>query len=319
MEKTLNSFIEGDKISKRKTRLSINLKKALPFYWLLLPSLLSLIVFNYFPMYGIIIAFKNFSPFRGIMQSPWAGFAHFKFFLTSNDFWRVMFNTIRINILALIFGFPAPIILALLLNEVFNKRFKKAVQTISYLPYFVSWVVVAGLVRSVLSPDGGLVNLILYNIFKTQPIHFLAEPNPFIAIVIISDIWKGVGISSIYYIAAISNINPLMYESAIIDGANRWKQTWYITLPGIKTMITILLVLNIGNIVTIGFEKIFLLYNPLVYSVGDVISTYTYRLGLEQQQFSLTTAIGLSQSVVNFIMVFSANTIVKRISKWSMW
>lgn len=304
---------------KQKERLVFNPGRDVPMYLLLLPAVLLLFVFNYVPIYGVIIAFKDYSPYKGVLASPWVGLKYFQYFLGDPTFWQVMRNTIVINVYNLIWGFPAPIIFALLLNEVTRVWWKKTIQTVSYLPYFISWVVAAGLVTSLLSPTTGLVNQILSSVFHIQPIYFLTKKEYFRSIVIMADIWKGLGMSAVYYIASITSIDQEQYEAARIDGAGRWKQTWYITLPGIANIIAVLLILNIGSMVTIGFENIFLLYNPVVYDVADVISTYTYRLGIEGAQFSLTTAIGLTQSVVNFALVYSANKISRKVAGWSLW
>jgi putative aldouronate transport system permease protein len=239
--------------------------------------------------------------------------------LKDENFWRVFKNTVLFNLYYLIWGFPAPIILALLLNEVTGKWFKKTVQTISYLPYFISWVVVSSIVVSVLSPTSGIVNMLLTNVFGMDPIYFLSKPEYFRTIVIVTWIWKDVGYYSVYYLAALTSIDPQLYEASRIDGASRWQQTLHITLPGIKPIAMVLFMLTIGNLATVGIDQVFNLYNPLVYNVGDVISTYTYRLGLEKMQYSLTTAIGVTQSAINFILIFSANKIVKKINGWAMW
>ncbi|MEN6314402.1 MAG: ABC transporter permease subunit [Clostridiaceae bacterium] len=291
----------------------------IPVYFLLLPGMLLLFVFNYIPLFGITIAFKNFITFKGILGSEWVGLENFKYFLLDPKFWQVLKNTIEINILQIVFGFPIPIIFALLLNEVWSTKFKKTVQTISYLPHFISWVVAAGIFTSMLQPTTGIVNLLLKSVFGMEPVHFMAIPGYFRPVLIITGIWKGFGMSAVYYLAALSSIDQQLYEAAKIDGAGKLKQTWYITLPGIKNITIVLLVLQVGSLVTIGFEQIFLMYNPLLYELGDVISTYTYRLGIEQARFSLTTAIGLTQSVVNFILVYATNRLAKVVAGWSLW
>lgn len=301
------------------SRMTFQKGRDLPVYLLILPAFALLAVFHYVPLYGIVIAFQDFSPYRGIAGSSWIGWANFRYFLLDDNFWRVMRNTIAINLYNIIFGFPFPIVFALLLNEVRGVAFKKTVQTISYLPYFISWVVVAGIVASVFNPDTGIVNKALHGLFGMDPVFFMAKKECFRAIVVGSSIWKDFGIGAVYYIAAIAGIDTQLYEAAVIDGAGRWRQTLAITLPGIRSMVIILLVLRVGSIVNIGFEQIFLLYNPLVYEVGDVISTYTYRLGIEQTRFSLTTAIGVTQSIVNFILVYSANRISRKVAGWSLW
>jgi len=308
----------GIKLKKKRGN-GFSAGRDIPVYLLLAPALALLIIFCYFPMYGIIIAFKDYNPFRGIIASPWVGFKYFAYFLSDENFWRVFKNTILLNLYYLLCGFPAPIILALLINEVAGKWFKKTVQTISYLPYFISWVVVSGIAISVLSPTSGIINIMLQNVFGIEPIYFLAKPEYFRTIVIATWIWKEMGYYSVYYLAALTSIDPQLYEAARIDGASRWKQTLHITLPGIKSIAMVLFMLTIGNLVTVGIDQIFNLYNPLVYSVGDVISTYTYRLGLEKMQYSLTTAIGVTQSIINFLLIFSANKIVKKLNGWAMW
>jgi len=291
----------------------------LPIYMLLLPGMLLLFVFHYIPLFGVAIAFQNFIPFKGVLGSQWVGLKNFEYFLKDQNFWRVMKNTLEINLLEIVFGFPFPIIFALLLNELWSSKFKKTVQTISYLPHFISWVIAAGIFRSILSPSSGIINVFLKNVLGMQPIHFLSIAGYFRPILIISGIWKGFGMNAVYYLAALSSIDAQLYEAAKIDGAGKWRQTWHITLPGLKNITIVLLVLQVGSLVTIGFERIFLLYNPLVYEVGDVISTYTYRLGIEQVRFSLTSAIGLTQSVVNFILVYSTNRLAKAVAGWSLW
>ncbi len=291
----------------------------LPIYQLLLPGIVALFIFHYIPLFGVVIAFKNFIPFKGILGSDWVGLRNFRYFLLDENFWQVLKNTLEINIMQIIFGFPIPILFALFLNEIWSVRFKKMVQTVSYLPHFISWVVAAGIFTSILSPSTGIVNLFLKNVLNIEPIHFLSISRHFRPIIIISSIWKGFGMNAVYYFAALSSIDVQLYEAAKIDGAGKLKQTWYITLPGLKNIAIVLLVLQVGSLVTIGFEQIFLLYNPLVYDVGDVISTYTYRLGIEQTRYSLTTAIGLAQSVVNFILVYSTNRLAKAFAGWSLW
>jgi putative aldouronate transport system permease protein len=303
---------------KKKHKRKIGLKN-IETYALLLPAMTLLFVFHYIPIYGILIAFKDFNPYQGMFGGKWVGLKYFKMFLTNDYFWKVVRNTLILNGYSLIFGFVAPIILALLINEVVHVRPKKIIQTVSYLPYFISWVVVSGMVISILSPNEGIVNIILSKAFGIEPIYFLGEPNYFRSIVTAVDIWKNMGMQSVYYLAAMMSINPELYEATSIDGGGRWRQTWHITLPGIKPTIVILFILQVGGLASIGFDRIFLFYNSLVYDVGDVISTYTYRMGLEGLQFSSTTAIGLTQSVINFIMVYTANKLSKSYAGWSMW
>ncbi|MEA4890307.1 MAG: ABC transporter permease subunit [Clostridiaceae bacterium] len=304
----------------KKNRLHFKSGRDIPHYLLILPAFALILVFNYVPIYGIVMAFQNFSPYLGISGSSFVGFKHFAYFLQDGNFWRVMGNTIIINLYQLIFGMPVPIIFALLLNEVRISFFKRSIQTISYLPHFISWVVAASIFNAVLSPSSGIVNSILMRFFGlSEPIYFLVKANYFRTILVGSNIWKTFGMSAVYYLAALSAIDPQLYEAAKIDGANRWQQTRHVTLMGIAPIFILLLILNVGSMITIGFEQIFLLYNPMVYNVGDVISTYVYRLGILNTQYSLTTAIGVTQSVVNFALVFAANKIARKVVGYSMW
>mgnify|MGYP000858032911 CR=1 FL=1 len=302
-----------------KKKQGFSKSRDIPIYLLLSPGFLLLLVFNYIPLFGVVIAFQDFVPFKGIFGSDWIGFKNFEYFILDAKFWKVLKNTIEINILHIIFGFPVPIVFALLLNEIWSVKFKKVVQTVSYLPHFISWVVAAGIFTSILSPSTGAINIILKNVFGIQPIHFLTIEGLFRPILVITGAWKGFGMSAVYYLSALSSIDVQLYEAAKIDGAGKIKQMYHVTLPGIKNIAIVLLVLQVGSLVSIGFEQIFLMYNPLLYDVGDVISTYTYRLGIEQARFSLTSAIGLTQSVVNFILVYSTNRLSKAIAGWSLW
>ena len=300
-------------------KLKFNANRDIPIYLLILPAALLLFVFHYLPIYGIVISFQDFSPFKGVLNSNWVGLKNFEHFLSDSNFWRVFKNTIIINLMQIIIGFPIPVMFAIFLNELWSNRFKKVVQTVSYLPHFVSWVVAASIITSALSPSTGLINKFLEGAFGIEPIYFLAKEEYFRLIIVISNVWKELGMQSVYYIAALASIDTELYEAAKMDGAGKIKQTIHITLPGLRSIIIVLLVLKVGRMVTIGFEQIFLLYNPLVYDVGDVISTYTYRLGIEQTRYSLTSAIGVTQSVVNFILVFAANKAARKIAGWSLW
>ncbi|MDD4297648.1 MAG: ABC transporter permease subunit [Ruminiclostridium sp.] len=300
-------------------KLKFNANRDIPVYLLILPAALLLFVFHYLPIYGIVISFQDFSPFKGVLNSNWVGLKNFEHFLSDSNFWRVFKNTIIINLMQIIIGFPIPVMFAIFLNELWSNRFKKVVQTVSYLPHFISWVVAASIITSALSPSSGLINKFLEGAFGIEPIYFLAKEEYFRVIIVISNVWKELGMQSVYYIAALASIDTELYEAAKMDGAGKIKQTIHITLPGLRSIIIVLLVLKIGRMVTIGFEQIFLLYNPLVYDVGDVISTYTYRLGIEQTRYSLTSAIGVTQSVVNFILVYAANKAARKIAGWSLW
>jgi putative aldouronate transport system permease protein len=288
-------------------------------YLFILPGLAVLLVFNYLPLYGITIAFKDFNPLAGIWNSEWAGLKHFQRLWGSVFFWRVLKNTLVINLMQLAFGFPAPIILALLINEIRKSPFKKTVQTITYLPHFMSWVIVGGFVVTILSPTQGIISqLSLLLTGERSDLFLMIEPAAFPWILVFSHIWQSVGWGSIIFIAAISSINPDLYEAAIIDGANRWRQMWNITIPCLMPTIFVILILRVGRFMEANFEQIFVLLNPNVYSTGDVISTYVFREGLSKGNFSYTAAIGFFQSAIGFVLMVIVNRISKRLDQ-SLW
>ena len=269
-------------------------------------------LFHYVPMYGAIIAFKDFNVRRGIMGSDWVGVKNFLEFFGHPSFWPVIRNTITISLYKIAFGFPAPIILALLFNEIRTGAFKRTIQTISYMPHFLSWVVISGLVFDFLSPSTGIVNGFIKSLGQ-EPVYFMANPQYFRGILVISDIWKEIGWGSIIYVAAISGINTEMYEAAIVDGAGKMRQMWNITLPSIIPTIVVMLVLRIGGILNAGFEQVFMMYTPNVYAVSDIIDTLVYRLGMESAKFSLATAAGLFKSVISFVLIVLANKIANKL------
>ena len=291
-------------------RLAIDFQKHKYKYLLILPIIVYLILFCYKPMYGLVIAFKNYRPTRGIWGSNWVGFMWFETFFKDPYFWRLLRNTFTISALTILFGFPAPILLALLLNEVRSSKFKRTVQTITYMPYFISLVVTCSLLK-IYCMENGLFPQIM-ELFGGQRQNLLANPKYFYPIYILSDIWQGIGWNSIIYLAALSGIDQEQYEAARIDGANRLQQVIHITLPGLMPTITILFILRMGNILNVGYEKILLLYNPSTYEVADVLSTYTYRTGLENQQYSLSTAVGLFNTMVNVVFLLITNYISKK-------
>lgn len=286
-------------------------------YFMLLPVIGYYLLFFYVPLYGAQIAFRDFIPARGIWGSPWVGLDYFYEFFDGLYFWRLIRNTIAINLLDIIFGFPAPIILALLLNELTSSRFKGAVQTITYMPHFISLVVVAGLVIDLLARDG-MVNTLL-GFFGVAPVLFLQRPELYWWIHVFSGIWQSVGWGSIIYLAAITTIDPTLYEAAKVDGAGRFRQIWAITLPGIAPTIIILFILRVGQMMTVGYEKTILLYNPLTYETADVISSYVYRKGVLEADFGFSTAVGLFNSVINFALLVIANRLSRRYSETSLW
>ncbi|SHJ00630.1 putative aldouronate transport system permease protein [Clostridium amylolyticum] len=286
-------------------------------YIMAIPMIVFFILFSYVPMYGVTIAFKDFSPKLGIINSPWIGFKHFKAFFNSIYFARTLKNTVLMSFYSLLWGFPAAIILALLLNEIRREKFKRLVQTVTYLPHFISLVVICGMLIDFTSTDG-LINSILVN-FGVEPVNWLTKPEWFRTIYIGSGVWQSIGWDSIIYLAALSGIDPSLYEAATVDGAGRWKQLLHITLPGIAPTIVIMLILNIGGLMSVGYEKIILLYNPMTWETSDVISSYVYRKGLIGADYSFSTAVGLLESAVGFVLLVLANKFSKKISEVSLW
>lgn len=273
---------------------------------MLLPALVYYFIFHYYPMYGVLIAFKHYNFTDGIMGSSWAGLEHFRYLFQLDKFWQVFWNTIVISLYRMVFGFPFPLIIALLLNEVRKTVFKRTVQTIIYVPHFISWVIMGGLLISLLSIDNGVINNII-RFFGAKPISFLTDESYFRGSLVWSMIWKEFGWNTIIFMAALAGVNPELYEAALMDGANRWKRIWHITLPSIRATIIILLILRIGNLMEAGFEQIFILYHPGVYNVADIIDTYVYRIGLTEGRFSLAAAVGLFKSFINFSLLIMAN------------
>ena len=286
-------------------------------YLMLLPALVYYILFHYMPMYGAQIAFKDFDYRNGIWGSAWVGLKHFSSFFQSYYFLRLLRNTVILSFYRLVFGFPAPILLALLINEVKNLAFKKTVQTISYLPHFISMVVVCGMIVDFCSTRGIINDIIV--LFGGEPIPLLSFPQYFRTIYTASGIWQEIGWGSIIYLASISNIDQQLYEAAKIDGAKRFRQAISVTIPGITPMIVILLILQAGNIMSMGAEKILLLYSNGTYETADVISTFIYRRGLLEANYSYSTAVGLFNSIINFIILISVNTISRNVSENSLW
>lgn len=286
-------------------------------YLLSLAGIAYYIIFKYVPMYGALIAFKNYLPSKGIWDSPWVGFKHFEDFFSSHYFWRVLRNTLLINVYELIFAFPAPIILALMLNEVRRSLFKRLVQTVTYLPHFVSMVVICGMLVD-FTQKAGLLNTIL-TWFGFERENLLLNPDLFRTIFIGSGIWQGIGWGSIIYLAALTSIDTQLYDAATVDGAGRWKQMLHVTIPGIMPTIVILLILQIGGMMNVGFEKIILLYNSQTYETADVISSFVYRRGILEANYSYSTAVGLFNSAVNFLLLIIANRISRRVNETSLW
>ena len=299
------------------TRVKRDFKRNWTAYVFAIPVIAYYLIFHYKPRVGVVIAFKDFRPAIGIWESEWVGLQHFKDYISSYYFWRLIRNTLRISVTGLLVSFPAPIIFALLVNEVRNDKFKKTIQTISYLPHFVSLVVICGLVKLFVG-QGGLVTQ-FFMLFGRPDEPMLADPNLFVPIHVLSGVWAGIGWGSILYLSALSGINEELYEAAEIDGANRWKQTLHVTLPGISTTIITKLLLDAGHILSVGYEKIILLYNEKIYETADVISSFTYRRGLLDFQWSFSTAVGLFNSVINFILINVFNKISKKVTEVGLW
>lgn len=290
-------------------------------YFMVLPVVAYYIIFAYIPMYGVTIAFKEYSPRLGILGSPWVGLKHVQSFLSSPYFGRVFLNTINISLTSLVFGFPAPIILALLINELKNKSFTRITQTITYLPHFVSLVVICGMIKSFTRDDGLINDLIFF--FGGERVTMLNNPNYFLPIYIISGLWQEIGWGSIIYLSALTAVDPELYDAAMIDGAGRWRQTLNVTLPGILPTVIILLILRVGSLIGVGHEKVLLLANDATWSKADVIATYVYRRGLAADlganQWSYSTAIGLFNTIINLVLLIITNTISRKISETSLW
>lgn len=288
-------------------------------YFFLVPVIIYFVVFKYVPIFlGLNMAFRDFNLSAGVLGSRWVGFKHFISLFQSNDFYMIMKNTILLNVYLLVFSFPVPIILALLLNEVKNKAFKKITQSIFYVPHFISWVVLGGIITTMLSPSTGVVNMILRTL-GAEPIYFMASEKWWPVIYVLSEILQTAGWGTIIYMAAISSVAPDMYEAAIVDGAGKWKQTFYITLPSIAPTIIIMLILRMGKMLDMSFEQIYALQNDAVMNVSEVISTYEYRVGLNGGQYSYTTALGLFKGVVGLIFITITNKIANTIGETGLW
>lgn len=288
-------------------------------YFLIIPVVIYLIIFNYVPMAGIVLGFERFTPKNGVYMSEWVGLKHFVTFFSSVFFVRVLKNTLILSLYSVIFGFPAPIIFALLLNELDNEYYKKVVQVVSYMPNFISTVVISGIIIDFVSTDGVITDLLVSIGFLSEAKNLLSVPEYFRTIMILSDLWQQVGFGSILFLAALTGIDQELYEAAVIDGANRWKQTIHVTIPGIMPTVTIMLIMKIGSLMNANQEKILLLYNPLIYETSDVIGTFVYRKGLLEADYGYSTAVGIFNSVVNVILLFIANGVSRKYSETSLF
>ena len=276
-------------------------RRELPFYLMLIPGVLFALVFSYGPMFGLVMAFQDFTPLKSFENSPWVGLQNFRDMLALPTFWSVVRNTLVISLSKIVLRLLVPLVIALLLNEVINEKFKRVAQSVFFLPYFLSWAVMGGILRSLFQYDG-MVNSVLTSL-GMERIMFLGSNTWFPIIVILSDVWKDMGYNMIIFLAAITNVDPALNESAALDGANRWQQIWNITLPTIRPIVVMLLVLSLGSVLSAGLDQVMLLYNPMVYESGDIIDTLVYRLGLVNHQWSLSAAVGLMKSVISFILV----------------
>lgn len=315
-EKTVKTNMKN-KVLINLGQLKVSVVNHWMLYLLIVPFLIWYAIFMYKPMYGLQIGFKDYDILSGITQSPFAGFEHFKEFLTDEFFWRAFRNTIMISIYDLVFGFPAPIILALMLNEMKSVRFKKAIQTITYLPHFISIVVIAGLVTNFLAPSGLINNIIAA--LGGERTYFLIQPENFRGIYTGMNVWKGIGFSAVVYISALSGVDSQLYEAASIDGAGRFKQLCHVTLPCIRPTIMVMLILKIGQLLSVSYEAILLLYQPSTYQTADIVSTYVYRTGMVEGRYDFATAVGLTNSIIAFVLVYISNNISKKYSDTSIF
>lgn len=288
-------------------------------YFLILPIVVYLIIFNYVPMAGIVLGFERFTPKNGVYMSEWVGLKHFVTFFSSVFFIRVLKNTLILSLYSIIFGFPAPIIFALLLNELDNEYYKKVIQVVSYMPNFISTVVISGIIIDFVASDGVITDMLVKVGFLNEAKNLLSVPEYFRTIMVLTDLWQQVGFGSILFLAALTGIDQELYEAAVIDGANRWKQTIHVTIPGIMPTVVIMLIMRIGGLMNANQEKILLLYNPLIYETSDVIGTFVYRKGLLEADYGYSTAVGLFNSVVNVILLFIANGVSRKYSETSLF
>ncbi|SDD41901.1 putative aldouronate transport system permease protein [Paenibacillus sp. UNCCL117] len=295
----------------RKAPLAVRLWKERYLLLLLLPGLIYFIVYKYVPMLGSVIAFQDYSAFTGFLHSDWVGLKHFRKIFEDAEVLRVLWNTLYLSFLQVVFAFPVSILLSLMLNELRNETYKRVIQSIVYLPHFLSWVVVIGIVTILLKSEG-IVNQTLTAVFGIKPVQFLQEPSWFMPLIMLETIWKESGWGTIIFLAALSGVNPSLYEAAVMDGAGRWRQIWHITLPAIRSTIVILLILRLGSVLDVGFEQIFLMLNPFNKEVGEVLDTYVYFKGVQQADFSFATAVGLFKGLVGLVLIVLANKLAKR-------
>ena len=292
-------------------------RRELPLHLYLLPAVVLVILFCYVPMVGIVIAFQNFRVFKGWFSAPWVGLDNFLYVINLPNFGSVMFNTIYISVLKIVFSLAVPIVVALLFNEMQHTGPKRVLQTVMYLPYFMSWIILGGIVKDMLDSNGLLNNVLAA--LGMEKVNLLTSNATFRGVLVVTDIWKNFGFNTIIYLAALTSIDPSLYEAAMIDGANRWQQTWHVTLPGMRAVIVMLATLSLGNILNAGFEQVLVLYNSLVMDTGDIIDTFVYRLGLEQGKYAVSTAVGLFTSVISLFLISTAYYLAKRFANYRIF
>ena len=292
-------------------------RRELPLHLYLLPAVILVVLFCYIPMVGIVIAFQNFRVFKGWFSAPWVGLENFLYVINLPNFGSVMFNTVYISVLKILFSLVVPILVALMFNEMQHTGPKRILQTVMYLPYFMSWIIRGGIIKDMLDSNGLLNNIL--TALGMEKVNLLTSNATFRGVLVVTDIWKNFGFNTIVYLAALTSIDPSLYEAAMIDGANRWQQTWHVTLPGMRTVIVMLATLSLGNILNAGFEQVLVLYNSLVMDTGDIIDTFVYRLGLEQGKYAVSTAVGLFKSVVSLFLISSAYYLAKRFANYRIF
>ncbi|MDQ8737213.1 ABC transporter permease subunit [Paenibacillus sp. LHD-38] len=309
---------KGSTKTAQGNRTWVKIKQNYELYLFLLPAVLIYLIFKYFPMYGVQIAFKDFRASKGIWGSEWVGFEHFIRFFEAYNFWPIMENTILLSLYSLIFGFPIPIIVALMLNQMMAKRYKKFVQTVIYAPHFISTVVLVGMLGVFLSPNSGIVNHVI-TFFGGEPILFLASEGWFRPLYVLSGIWQETGFATIIYLAALAGVNPELHEAAVMDGASKWKRVRHVDIPGILPTIIILMVLALGNVMSVGFEKAYLMQTDLNYAASNIIPTYVYELGIQKAQYSFSAAIVLFNAIINVVLLVTVNRLAKKLTETSLW
>jgi putative aldouronate transport system permease protein len=303
---------------RKKFNWGKHLKRYFWLYLFLLPGIVYLVVFKYIPMVGVVIAFEDYNNVKGVFGSSMVGLKHFRYLFASNEFYRVLLNSILISMYRLAAGFPAPILLALLLNEIRSRRYKRVMQTVLYLPHFISWVVIYGILLNFVSPTTGIINILITRL-GGEPVPFMMSTKYFRGIVVLTDIWKNAGWGTVVYMASMAGIDPTYYEAAIIDGAGRMKRILFVTLPMISGTIVVMLILRAGSLLSNGFEQIFLMQNALNIEVSEVFETYTYKVGLREGRFSFSAAVGLFQSTVGFVLIFVTNKLSKKFGEGGLW